>query len=78
MASDPPQSSDVPPAASARDKSDFEEAGRERQPSLVVEFIDFLKYNKKWWLLPIVIVLALVGLLVFLASTGVAPFIYPI
>lgn len=78
MSSETPQQPTMPPAPSASGKSEFEQAGQEQQPSLVVEFIDFLKYNKKWWLLPIVIVLALVGILVFLASTGVAPFIYPI
>jgi hypothetical protein len=75
---DPVQTPNTPQPPSEGGKSEFERAGQEQQPSLIVEFIEFLKYNKKWWLLPIVIVLALVGLLVFLASTGVAPFIYPI
>jgi hypothetical protein len=46
------------------------------QPSLAAEFLDFLKHNKKWWLLPILLMIALFGLLMALASTGVAPFIY--
>jgi hypothetical protein len=46
------------------------------QPSLAAEMIDFLKENKKWWLLPIVVVLGLFGVLMALASTGAAPFIY--
>ena len=46
------------------------------QPSLTAEFIDFLKHNKKWWLLPILIVLGLFGALLALASTAAAPFIY--
>jgi len=60
----------------ATGKSEFERAGKEQQPSLVAEFVDFLKYNKKWWLLPIVLVLALVSFLAFLMATGAAPFIY--
>lgn len=41
------------------------------------EFWDFLKVRKKWWLLPIVIVLILLGILiVFTESSAVAPFIY--
>ena len=63
-------------ASAESGKSEFERAGKEQQPSLVAEFIDFLKYNKKWWLLPIVLVLALVSLLAFLMATGAAPFIY--
>ncbi len=38
----------------------------------------FSVYNKAWWLTPIVIVLLLVGLLIVLGSTGIAPFIYPL
>ena len=41
------------------------------------EFWEFMKYNKKFWLAPIVIVLVLVGALLILAKgSAVAPFIY--
>ena len=43
---------------------------------IVSELLAFLKDNKKWWLLPILIVLFLVGVLVVLGGTGAAPFIY--
>ena len=47
-----------------------------KRPSIVSEFIAFLKVNKKWWLIPLVIaMLAMIGL-VFLGGTAVAPFIY--
>lgn len=36
----------------------------------------FLKTNKKWWLIPIVVVFLIAGLLILLSSTGLAPFIY--
>jgi hypothetical protein len=37
----------------------------------------FLKENKKFWLLPIIVIMALFGiLLVFAQSTAIAPFIY--
>jgi hypothetical protein len=49
-----------------------------KRPSLLAEFWLFLKYNKKWWLLPIIIVLLLVGLLILLSGTAVAPFLYPL
>ncbi len=51
------------------------EAGR---MGLVAEFIDFLKHNKKWWLLPIVLVLGLIAGALFLTGTAAAPFIYPL
>ena len=63
-------------AMSDSKKSDFEQLSQEAQPSLMVEFIDFLKHNKKWWLLPILLVVGGVGLLAFFSSTGAAPFIY--
>jgi hypothetical protein len=57
--------------------SEFERAARsERQAGLVGEFWSFLRQNKKWWLLPILMVIFLFGVLVFLSGTAVAPFIY--
>lgn len=56
----------------------FAEAAEEKQPSLLVEFCEFLLESKKWWLTPIILVLLLVGLLIVLSSSVVAPFIYPI
>jgi hypothetical protein len=44
---------------------------------VLVEFVDFLRQEKKYWLLPIVVVFTLFGLLiVFAQSSVVAPFIY--
>jgi len=46
---------------------------------LVGEFWEFMKVRKKWWLLPIIVVLVLVGsLLVFAQGSALAPFIYTI
>ena len=43
------------------------------------EFWDFIKVRKKYWLLPILIVLVLFGALIVLTQgTAVAPFIYTI
>ena len=48
----------------------------EEQPSLVAEYVDFLKNNKKWWLTPIILALLLLGILVVLGGSSAAPFIY--
>ena len=56
--------------------NEFEEAGRQKQLSLLQEFLLFITENKKWWLIPILLVLGLVGVLLVLGSTGAAPFIY--
>ena len=60
------------------DKGDFEQEAQLGRTGLVMEFVHFLAHNKKWWLLPIIIVLSLVGLLVVLGGTAAAPFIYTI
>ena len=55
----------------------FDKAARGASPpTLLAEFWEFLRHNKKWWLLPIVLVLLAFGLLIFLSGTGAAPFIY--
>jgi len=51
-------------------------AADETRPGLIAEFWDFLKDNKKWWLLPILLVLLVFGALVLLSGTAIAPFIY--
>ena len=43
----------------------------------LVEFVEFLKVRKKFWLIPVLIALGLVGGLLFMAKGSVvAPFIY--
>lgn len=55
----------------------FEKAAAEsRDVGLVGELWGFLKATRKWWLLPIIVVIVMFGLLVFLSGTGAAPFIY--
>lgn len=47
--------------------------------SLAREFWQFMRTRKKLWLLPIIMMLALVGaLLVFAQGSALAPFIYTI
>ena len=57
--------------------SDFERlaesAGR---PGLLADFWHFLCQSKKWWLLPILLVFAVLGVLLMLSSSAAAPFIY--
>ncbi len=44
---------------------------------ILIEFLAFLKERKKYWLLPIVVVLVLVSLLIVLTQgSALAPFIY--
>jgi len=45
--------------------------------SIIKEFWGFLKIRKKFWLLPIILVMVLLGLLIILSEgSAVTPFIY--
>jgi len=45
--------------------------------NLIVEFWEFLRVRKRFWLLPIILVLLLFSvLIVFTESSVIAPFIY--
>ena len=63
--------------SAGRSKAD-ELADQASGPStgLLREYWDFLRHNKKWWLIPIIVALLLVGVLVILGGTAAAPFIY--
>ncbi len=57
-------------------KTAFERAQQEQQAGILKEFFLFLKYNKKYWMIPILITLLGLALLILLGGTAVAPFIY--
>ncbi len=65
-----------PPTESEDRVREFAEASERKAPGILAEFWEFLRHNKKWWLLPILVVLVLVGVLIVLSSSAVAPFIY--
>jgi membrane glycosyltransferase len=56
--------------------SEFSRQAGQSQTGVFREYVAFLRHNKKWWLIPIVVTLLLVGVLVILGSTAAAPFIY--
>ncbi len=48
-----------------------------RHFSILADLWSFMRIRKKWWLLPIIITLVLVGILiVFAHSSALSPFIY--
>ena len=47
--------------------------------SFILEFCDFLKARKKYWLVPVMLIVGLLGALLVLAQgSAIAPFIYTI
>lgn len=56
---------------------DFEKAAENAgQGSVLGEFWHFLGQSKKWWLLPILVIVMGFAVLVLFSGTAAAPFIY--
>jgi hypothetical protein len=47
-----------------------------KNQSFLRELVDFLAHNKKWYLIPVVLAMLLLGILIILGATGAAPFVY--
>lgn len=58
------------------ESDDFLRAAEGQRKGVLREQLDFLKANKKWWMTPIIIVLVLLGVLVIVAGTSIAPMLY--
>jgi hypothetical protein len=58
------------------DDADIARRARNGRPGLAAELWAFVREHKKWWLLPILFAILLLGALVFLTGSGAAPFIY--
>jgi hypothetical protein len=58
-------------------ETNFEKLAKSKgETSFISELWGLLREKKKYWLMPIVLTLLLLGVLVFLSGTAVAPFIY--
>jgi len=55
---------------------EFLEAASDADKGIVSEFVEFMAENRVWWLAPILVVFGLLGVLLILGGTGIAPFIY--
>ena len=66
------------PSPEGPEKADnefLEEASRQRS-SFLSDYLYLLRTNRKWWMLPLIVLLLVLGGLVLFSSTGVAPLIY--
>lgn len=57
-------------------KTHFERGATQQEEGLVVEYLKFLSHNKKYWLIPIIAVLLLIGWLAMLGGSAAGTFIY--
>jgi len=68
--------SDSPYDQPADKKPELDALAHAKPRGLLAEVVGFLRHNKKWWLTPIIVALLLMGILVALGGSAVAPFIY--
>ena len=59
-----------------KESNAFVEAGEDEQMGLIAEFIEFIRENKKYWMIPLLVILLVLGLLVLAGGSSLAPFIY--
>jgi hypothetical protein len=57
-------------------KSKFTDVKPARERGVLAEFFGLLMTNKKYWMLPIILLLLAFGALVILSGSSAAPFIY--
>ena len=60
----------------APERNEFAEGSNEQNAGIVSEFVQFLKTNKKYWMIPLLVTLLALGALIILGGTSAAPFIY--
>jgi hypothetical protein len=57
--------------------NDFEQAAAAQRDASLVRELGGLVYNtKKWWLVPVLVALLLIGLMLLASGSAAAPFIY--
>ena len=59
------------------EETKIEEGIELKNKNLLGEVWDYLRIRKKWWLLPIILMILVAGLLIMMAqSSSLSPFIY--
>ena len=65
-------------AKSSDTATQFAREAEQTPPGLLKEYWHFLRHSKKWYMIPTIVLLLLLGLLVALSASGLMPFIYAI
>ena len=58
------------------EKQSFDDSAREAKVGLFADFFAFMRENKKWWLIPFLIVFSLLGALLVLTTTSLGSMMY--
>jgi hypothetical protein len=48
------------------------------KPRVLQQYVQFLREEKKYWLIPVILFVAVALLMVYAQSSAIAPFIYPL
>lgn len=59
-----------------KNRDEFERLAGKKPPSLAAEFWLFLREHKKWWLVPLLLTLALYAMFLIVSVSGGPAFIY--
>lgn len=57
-------------------RQEVEQLSEQQAPGVLRELWSFFWHRKKWWLMPVVLAILMLGVLMFLSGTAAAPFIY--
>ena len=63
-------------ASEAESAEAFAVAGQSKERGLLGELVSFMAETRSWWMLPLLIVFGLLGVVLVLGATGIAPFLY--
>ena len=58
------------------DKPEFERLDDRNSSTILAEFAHLLRHNRKYWMIPVVGMLLVLGLLIILGGSQLAPFVY--
>lgn len=76
--SPPGQESDRSKSESADSEAQFSAAANQERVGFFAEFWLFLKHNRAWWMIPILVSLGFIALATWMSGSALAPFIYPL
>jgi hypothetical protein len=57
---------------------DFASEAERGNAGLLREIWELIRFNKKWWLVPVIVALLVVGAVLLLSTGAAAPFLYPL
>ena len=64
------------PSNKSGEAQEFERLAEKEAPGVLRQSLQFIRMEKKWYLLPVLLAFFLVGGFVFLGGTGAAPLLY--